>query len=72
LERLYRVEAPHFHAGLVVRDGRIAEAAPELEWAMGWLWIDVLVACVEKGWLMNLQLPEAEPAWLKAKRLMEG
>ncbi|MFL9499177.1 hypothetical protein ACJMQP_03885 [Rhodopseudomonas palustris] len=33
--RLYAIDAPHFYAGLLVRDGRVIAAAPILRWAIG-------------------------------------
>ncbi len=72
VERLYRVAAPHFHAGILVRQGSVVEAAPILRWALGQRWVDVLATCNEQGWRMDLVLrPVIEPAWLRAKRLLE-
>lgn len=34
-ELLFRVTAPHFCAGLVVRDDKVVEAAPILRWTIG-------------------------------------
>lgn len=49
-ERLIRVEAPHFTAALVMVDGRCAEAAPILKWALGKGedWLRAYFA--QKGW----------------------
>lgn len=49
-EVLIRVVAPHFVAGLVLRNARIVLAAPILRWVMGKS-EDFLVAYFErKGW----------------------
>lgn len=40
VEWLYQIHAPHFCAGVVVRDGRVTAAAPIVRWAIGknWRW----------------------------------
>lgn len=49
-ERLIRIEAKHFVAGIVMTDGRCTKAAPILKWAIGkseeWL----RAYFVDKGW----------------------
>ena len=71
-ERLYRVVSPYFCAALVVRNSRVVAAAPVLEWALGWRWVDFYGFCAGKGWECRLVLtPVIEPVWLRAKRLME-
>lgn len=40
---LWRIEAPHFVAGLVVEAGVVTEAAPILGWTKGRRWEDVKV-----------------------------
>lgn len=57
LERLYRVDAPHFCAGLIVSDGRVIDAAPIRRWTVGKRWVDVLEYTAEKRWLMRLVMP---------------
>lgn len=47
---LWRIEAPHFVAGLVVEDGRVVEAAPILGWANGKEWREVRAYCKRNGW----------------------
>ena len=56
-EKLIRITAPHFVAGLVIRDAYATEAAPILRWAIGkhedWLreWFK------RKGWRASV-VPE--------------
>jgi len=59
IERLYRVEAPHFCAGLVVSAGLVVAAAPILHWTMGKQWVEVLSYTETKGWNMRLILRPA-------------
>lgn len=49
-ERLVQVSAPHFTAGLVVREGRVVRAAPILRWAEGRAWAEVAAYFRRKGW----------------------
>ena len=48
---LWRVTAPHYTAGLVVRrsDSVVVEAAPILSWAHGKRWKEVRSYLVSKG-----------------------
>ena len=49
--RLYRVEAPHFVAGVEVNEqNRIVRAARILNWALGYDRISFLFYCGKKGW----------------------
>lgn len=34
-EWIVRVDAPHFCAGFILKDGRVTEAAPILAWTVG-------------------------------------
>ena len=47
---LWRIVAPHFVAGLVVRDGRVVEAAPILGWARGRPWAGVRSYLAGRKW----------------------
>jgi hypothetical protein len=49
-ERLVRVEAPHFVAGLVFQRGKCVEAAPILRWAVGKRWPWFKGYCFGKDW----------------------
>ncbi len=73
VERLYRVTAPHFCAGLVVgADSRVTEAAPVLQWAIGQRWVEVLAMTDRKGWRMEHVLrPCIISEWLRVKRAIE-
>ena len=46
----WRIEAPHFVAGLCVMQGRVVEAAPIVQWAIGRRWHDVRAYMVRRGW----------------------
>lgn len=48
--RVWAIDAPHFYAGLVVREGVVVRAAPILGWAAGRPWTVVKDYCVRKGW----------------------
>lgn len=50
---LVRITARHFCAGLVVRDGRVVEAAPILRWTVGKLSADVREHGRRRGWKME-------------------
>lgn len=73
IERLYRVEAPHFCAGLLVGDGsRVVAAAPILNWALGMTWVEVLAYTERKGWQMEHILePVIRSEWLKVKMAIQ-
>lgn len=49
-ECLYRVSAPHFVAGLLVRFGKVIRTAPILRYMHGWELLDALAYCRRKGW----------------------
>jgi len=58
---LVRVEAPHFVAGLVLRDGRCVNAAPILGWAIGRPGWAILGYCRRKRWRAELVTRHAQP-----------
>ncbi len=45
---LYRVVAPHYVAGLVVRNFFVVEAAPILRWTIGKRWSQVQIYLITK------------------------
>lgn len=47
---LRQVFAPHFTAGIVVRDERVIDAAPVMRWAIGKELETVLSYARRKGW----------------------
>lgn len=51
-EILVVIEAPHFYAGVVAQDGRVAEVAPILcrHIKRGWSGQQVVDYCQRKGW----------------------
>lgn len=50
---LLRIEAPHFVAGVVVRDHRVAKSAPIVKYMRGWPQSKVLSYCASKGWRVS-------------------
>jgi hypothetical protein len=49
-ECLYRVVAPHFVCGLIVRGGRVVRCAPIVRWAAGKAWLEVWEYFRRKGY----------------------
>lgn len=49
-EILLVVDAPHFYAGLILRNGRCVRAAPILQWAVGKSAIELAEYFVRKRW----------------------
>lgn len=49
-EVLVRVEAPHFCAGLVAKDGICIDAAPILRWTVGKTSKELAAYFARKGW----------------------
>ena len=47
---LVRIEAPHFVAGIVIRDGRVVEAAPIVAYMKKWPASRAKCYCGERGW----------------------
>lgn len=45
-----QLEAPHFTAGVLVRDDRVVEAAPILKYMLGWSRGRVEKYCDKKSW----------------------
>jgi hypothetical protein len=45
-----RIEAPHFTAGVVLRDGIVVRAAPIVSYMRGWSQARVRSYCERKGW----------------------
>lgn len=59
-ERLYRVEARHFVAGFVMRDGHVVSAAPILRWTIGKPPGELRRYFQRKGWRVH-HVPPATP-----------
>ena len=49
-DELIRVVAPHFVAGIILRDGIAVETAPILKWAMGKSRSELCDYFAKKGW----------------------
>ncbi len=54
IEILAAVDAPHFHAGIVLRADRVVEAAPILKYMTGWSRDRVRSYCAAKGWRVSI------------------
>ena len=51
---LYRITSPRFCAGLVVVDGSVTRCAPILRRRfMGAVFMQVVVTCVNEGWVLE-------------------
>ena len=50
---LYRVEAPHFVAGLEVEDFVVTRAAPIVKYMRGWSLAKTLNYCQSKSWTLQ-------------------
>lgn len=53
MEYLIRVEAPHFCAGIVVKDNIVVKAAPILKWTLGKTWEEVSSYFKEKKYIVS-------------------
>jgi hypothetical protein len=47
---LAQITAPYFCAGIVLRHGRVAEAAPIVKFMLGWSRDRVRYYCSQRGW----------------------
>ncbi len=50
---LFIIDAPHFFAGGVVRDGKVVEVAPIIKYMKGWAVTRVRVYCKQKRWALR-------------------
>jgi hypothetical protein len=60
-EMLAVIDAPHFYAGLVLRKGRVIEAADIVRYMRGWSRSRVRAYCQRKGWDVAI-------VWIKQTR----
>ena len=49
-ETIIIIDAPHFNAGIVARDGKVIEAADIVRYMKGWDGARVAAYCKSKGW----------------------
>lgn len=56
----WRIEAPHFTAGLIFQNGVAVDGAPILKWAKGKQLKWMQSYCQSKGWRMEA-LPDRKP-----------
>lgn len=53
-DSLVRVVAPHFVAGIIMRDGRCIQAAPILKWCRGACRATLAAEFQRKGWVATV------------------
>ncbi len=56
-----QIKAPHFTAGVIVKDRAVVTAAPIIKYMIGWKYIKVLHYCDEKGWKYEFLVEVARP-----------
>ncbi len=54
MEVLAQIAAPHFHAGIVLWDGKVIEAAPIIGYMKKWSRDRVRDYCKAKGWSVSV------------------
>ena len=64
IEMIARIEAPHFTAGIVLRNDRVVEAAPIVAYMKTKRWTrgKVKEYCAEKGWKVKALSSKWVPA----------
>lgn len=60
MTKLYQIVAPHFVAGIVVKDNIAVQVAPILHYLRGWPMSSVAAYCEKKAWQINLVEAETE------------
>jgi hypothetical protein len=55
-----QIQAPHFSAGVILQDGKVADAAPILRYMKGWYMSEVSSYCMKKRWTI-LRVDELKP-----------
>ncbi len=53
-EILASIDAPHFHAGVVLWDDKVIEAAPIVRYMRQWTRARVREYCRQKGWKVSV------------------
>jgi hypothetical protein len=53
-EMLAVIDAPHFYAGIVLRDDRVIEAADVVRYMRRWTRAHVRTYCQTKGWTVSI------------------
>ena len=59
MEQLLQVTAPHFTAGLVIKNGWVIETAPILAYMIGWTTYRVKAFCHNRRWELYAPPPKA-------------
>jgi hypothetical protein len=60
-EILAAIDAPHFFAGVVLRDDRVVEAALIVRYMKGWSRERVRNYCADKGWKISVVQQSVRP-----------
>ena len=53
-----QIDAPHFCAGIDLKDDKVVAAAPILKYMMGWNRDRVRSYCEKKGWTIRAKMVE--------------
>ena len=53
-EILAAIDAPHFYAGIVLRDDKVIEAAHIVKYMKGWSRARVRAYCAKKQWKISI------------------
>jgi len=48
--KVFIIDAPHFYAGAIVVKGKVTEAAPIINYMIGWKFSRVRSYCTKKNW----------------------
>jgi len=54
IEIVASIDAPHFNAGIVLRNDRVIEAADVVRYMKGWTRYQVREYCARKGWHVSV------------------
>jgi hypothetical protein len=54
IEILAAINAPKFHAGIVLWNDKVVEAAPIVKYMRGWSRKNVREYCKERGWQISI------------------
>ncbi len=60
MEVLIAINAPHFYAGIVARDGLVIESAPIVKYMIGWSGRRVADYCASKRWKWERVTPPTQ------------
>lgn len=49
-ETIVSIDAPHFNAGLILRNGKVVKAPPNLKYMLGWDNSKIVSYCIMNDW----------------------